>query len=97
MGKKLAVDLIVKPIVSEKSVNAMALGKYCFEVNKNTNKIQVRKAVEEQFKVKVDSVNCISVTGKQRVFKGLKGKTRNWKKMIVTLKPGQKIDVFEGA
>jgi large subunit ribosomal protein L23 len=96
MEKKLKYDFLVRPVVSEKSVKEMEKGKYCFEVLKEVNKLQIKEAVEKLFKVKVKRVNIIKVPGKTRFFRGVRGKTRNWKKAIVTLKPGDKIEIFEG-
>ena len=63
----------------------------------DANKIQIRKAVEEVFNVKVDGVNTINVKGKLRRRGATKGYTRSWKKAVVTLKPDQHIEFFEGA
>ena len=92
-----AHDIIIRPIITEKSSSLMALNKYTFEVHKSSNKIQIRKAVEEVFNVKVAAVNTINVKGKMRRRGLAKGFTRSWKKAIVTLKPDQHIEFFEGA
>lgn len=92
-----AHDIIIRPIITEKSSSLMALNKYTFEVHKSANKFQIRKAVEEVFNVKVDGVNTINVKGKLRRRGITKGYTRSWKKAIVTLKPDQHIEFFEGA
>ena len=92
-----AHDIIIRPVITEKSSSLMALNKYTFEVHKNANKIQIRKAVEEAFNVKVESVNTINVKGKLRRRGTAKGYTRSWKKAIVALKPDQHIEFFEGA
>ena len=92
-----AHDIIIRPIITEKSSSLMALNKYTFEVHKNANKIQIGKAVEEVFNVKVVGVNTINVKGKMRRRGATKGYTRSWKKAIVALKPDQHIEFFEGA
>ena len=93
----IAHDVIIRPIVTEKSNSLMEHNKYTFEVHKSANKIQIRKAVEQVFKVKVLSVNTINVPGKPKRRGALVGKTRSWKKAIVALAEGQRIEFFEGA
>ena len=92
-----AHDIIIRPIITEKSSTLMGLNKYTFEVHKSANKIQIRKAIEEVFNVKVAGVNTINVKGKLRRRGMTKGYTRSWKKEIVALKPDQHIEFFEGA
>ncbi|MBQ7577859.1 MAG: 50S ribosomal protein L23 [Synergistaceae bacterium] len=92
-----AHDIIIRPVITEKSSSLMGYGKYTFEVHKNANKVQIRKAVEEVFKVQVAGVNTMNVKGKLRRRGMTKGYTRSWKKAIVSLKPGQSIEFFEGA
>ena len=92
-----AHDIIIRPIITEKTSSLMALNKYTFEVHKSANKIQIRNAVEEVFKVKVAGVNTMNVKGKVRRRGMTKGYTRSWKKAIVALKPDQHIEFFEGA
>ncbi|OGE87909.1 MAG: 50S ribosomal protein L23 [Candidatus Doudnabacteria bacterium RIFCSPLOWO2_02_FULL_49_13] len=77
--------------LSEKSNLFSQSGRYVFRVAKNTNKIEVKKAVEQVYDVHVVSVNMISVTGKKRRHGHSTGKTQDWKKAIVTLKTGEKI------
>lgn len=86
-------EIIVKPIVTERSMGQQAIGKYTFKVHPKANKIQIRKAVENLFKVRVQKVNTMKVRGKMRRFGQTIGKTSDWKKVIVTLKPGEKIIV----
>lgn len=90
-------DIIIRPVITEKSSSLMALNKYTFEVAKSANKIQIAKAVEEAFNVKVASVNTLNVKGKPRRRGLTRGFTRSWKKAIVALKPDQHIEFFEGA
>lgn len=89
-------ELIIKrPVVSEKSYDGIAINKYTFEVEPEANKIEIKKAVEEAFKVSVTSVNTSYVKAKAKRMGWTKGRTRGWKKAIVTLKPGDKIEFFE--
>lgn len=90
-------DIIVRPIITEKSSRMMEGNCYTFEVHPSANKIQVRKAIEEIFKVKVEKVNTINVKPKPKRMGMYKGKTRSWKKAMVTLPEGQRIEFFEGA
>ncbi|CAM1380431.1 50S ribosomal protein L23 [Fretibacterium fastidiosum] len=92
-----AHDIIIRPVVTEKSSALMELNKYTFEVRRDVNKIQIRKAVEEAFKVKVLSVNTINVKSKPKRMGASVGRTRSWKKAIVSLPQGQRIEFFEGA
>jgi large subunit ribosomal protein L23 len=84
-------EIVVKPIVTERSMQHQALGKYTFEVHPKANKIQIRKAVEKLFKVGVVSVHTIKIPGKTRRYRAVVGKTSDRKKAIVTLKQGDKI------
>lgn len=81
----LAQDIIIRPIVTEKSMMGIAAKKYTFEVAKAANKIEIAKAVEELFKVKVAKVNTVNVRGKLRRQGRYEGYTRSWKKAYVTL------------
>lgn len=85
---------IVKGIIrTEKGANLLALNKYLFWADRRSNKIEIRKAVEDIYKVKVDSVNTVTMRGKLKRVRYAVGKTSDWKKAIVTLKEGSKIDV----
>ena len=90
-------DIIVRPIITEKSNSLMELNKYTFEVHRRANKIQIRHAVEEIFKVKVQGVNTMNVKGKPKRMGAFWGRTRSWKKAIVALSAGERIEFFEGA
>ena len=93
----LAQDIIIKPIVTEKSMMGIADKKYTFEVAKAANKIEIAKAVEELFKVKVSKVNTVNMRGKFRRQGRYQGDTRSWKKAYVTLAEDSKaIEFFEG-
>jgi large subunit ribosomal protein L23 len=88
-------QIIIRPIVSEKSLAAMEdTNCYTFEVAKSATKTQVAQAIEEIFKVKVVKVNTMNVAGKPRRVRYALGKTKSWKKALVTLKEGDKIDIF---
>ena len=90
---------IVRPVVSEKSTVLGEQGKYVFEVAPSANKIQIKAAIEAVFanrKVEVASVNILHVAGKMRRRGRSSGMTRSWKKAVVTLKAGQRLDLFEG-
>jgi large subunit ribosomal protein L23 len=94
-----AYSTIIRPVVSEKSTVLGEQGKYVFEVAPNANKIQIKQAVEQAFaskKVQVAAVNILHVAGKTRRRGRSIGVTRSWKKAVVTLKPGQRLDLFEG-
>ena len=92
-----ARDIIIAPVVTEKSVTLMADKKYTFKVDKNANKIQIANAVEEIFGVKVAKVNTISMKGAKRRMGRFEGYRSDWKKAIVTLTADSKtIEFFEG-
>lgn len=89
-------DVIIKPIITEDSMARLADKKYTFEVAKTASKVEIKKAVEEIFKVEVAKVNTISVNGKDKRVGYHVGKTSDWKKAIVTLKPASKtIEFFD--
>lgn len=96
--QKTAQDIIVRPIITEHSMECLAEGKYTFEVMKSANKIEIAKAVETLFKgVKVSKVNTISVRGKKKRMGRSVGYTSSWKKAIVSLAEGSKtIEFFDG-
>ncbi len=88
--------VIVRPLVTEKSTLLSALNKYAFEVMPQANKLQIKEAVELAFSVRVRGVNTSNVRGKVRRFGRRPTKGRSWKKAIVTLEEGYKIELFEG-
>jgi len=89
--------VIEQPLITEKSMDQVADGKYTFRVRKDANKIEIAKAVEKLFNVKVEGVNTLNVKGKKRrLGRHPQGQTPDWKKAIVTLEAGQKIEIFEG-
>lgn len=90
-----ARDIIIRPLITEKSTNLMAEGKYVFEVAKTANKIEIAKAVSEIFKVKVVGVNTLNVEGKVKRMGRSVGKRSDYKKAIVKLAAGESIEFFE--
>lgn len=92
-----ARTVIIEPVVSEKSYALMSANKYTFRVHEDANKTQIGQAVEEIFDVKVAKVRTSSVKSKPKTQRGFRGRTREWKKAIVELKPGSRIELFEGA
>jgi large subunit ribosomal protein L23 len=88
-------DIVVRPVISEKSYQMIEHNRYTFEVAKGASKPQIADAVSEIFGVTVTNVNTMNVTGKPRRVRVAKGKTRDWKKAIVTLKEGDSIEFFQ--
>lgn len=95
---KFAYDIVKKPIITEKSMEAVDDKKYVFEVAKDANKIEIKKAIEEIFGVKVMKVTTINMQGKKkRLRTAVPGSRPDWKKAIVKLTPDSKtIEFFEG-
>lgn len=91
-----ARSLIKRPVITEKTTKMMEENKYCFLVDPKANKTQIRQAVEEIFKVKVKAVNTMNVLGKIKRMGRYEGRRPSWKKAIVTLKTGSRIEFFEG-
>jgi len=89
-------EVLVRPIISEKNTMLNEQGQYVFEVSDRANKIMVRQAVEAVFNVGVTAVNVLNVKGKHKRSGRSLGVTRSWKKAIVTLKPGDRIELFQG-
>jgi len=87
-------DVIIRPVVTERSFDLMEQGKYTFEVARTAPKEEIRAAVEKLFDVHVVKVNTVNVKPKTRRVRYVAGKTRTWKKAIVTLAPGEQIEVF---
>jgi large subunit ribosomal protein L23 len=91
-----AHQIIIRPLITEKNTNLMPLGKYSFQVDRGANKTQIKQAVEEIFNVKVVNVHTMNVRGKQRRRGMSYGYTSDWKKAVVTLAEGDRIELFEG-
>jgi large subunit ribosomal protein L23 len=90
-------DVIVRPLVTEKSHDQLdRLGAYTFVVNKHANKIQIAQAVEKHFNVKVKDVRTMRYAGKAKRMGRHAGRRAEWKKAVVTLAPGDSIELFEG-
>jgi large subunit ribosomal protein L23 len=94
-----AHDIVIHPVISEKSMDEAQRGKYTFAVHRNANKVQIAAAVAELFKVEVLGVNVLTTQSKEKRG-GMRrsrvgGRTTAWRKAIVTLAPGQKIEFFE--
>ena len=94
---KFAQDIIIKPIITEASMMGVAFKKYTFKVAADANKVEIAKAVEELFGVKVAKVNTLTVNGKMRRYGRFEGYKASWKKAIVTLTEDSKtIEFFDG-
>ena len=91
-----ARTLIKKPVITEKTTRLMEENKYCFLVDPKANKIQIRQAVEEIFKVKVVAVNTLNMLGKVKRMGRFSGRRPSWKRAIVTVEKGSRIEFFEG-
>jgi len=89
-------EVLRRPLITEKNTLLQAQGRYAFEVAAKANKQQIKQAVETAFKVEVTAVNTMTVPGKQRRVGRRQVLTSPWKKAIVTLKPGDKIELFVG-
>ncbi len=89
-------EILRRPLITEKSTALQAQGKYAFEVAGKATKLQIKQAVEKAFKVEVAAVNVMTVAGKRRRLGRWQLPAHPWKKAIVTLKPGGKIELFEG-
>ncbi|MGO0122804.1 50S ribosomal protein L23 [Desulfothermobacter acidiphilus] len=91
-----AYEVLIKPVVTEKSTSLLQYNKYTFVVHPKATKTDIKRAVEAIFKVKVAKVNTMRVRGKLKRVRRALGRTPEVKKAIVTLQPGYKIEVFEG-
>ena len=90
-------DIIRRPLVTEKTnIQKETANQVTFEVDRKANRIEIRRAIEQIFNVKVDTVRTMQVKGKIKRRGRFLGKRRDWKKAIVTLKPGERIEFFEG-
>lgn len=92
-----ARSILIRPVISEKSYALIAEGKYTFRVDDRAHKTQIKQAVEEAFGVAVDEVRTATVRSKPKRRGVHRGRTRSWKKAIVQLAPGERIELFEGA
>jgi len=96
MNKLEAYDIIVAPVITEKSTRASEHGQVVFKVRKGASKSDIKAAVEQLFSVKVKAVNTLVRKGKQKTFRGIRARQSDVKKAIVTLEEGHSIDVTTG-
>jgi len=87
------LNLIKKPVITEKSTTNAQFNKYVFEVRNDANKKTVKETIEETYKVKIEKLNSLNVKSKPKVFKGQRGSRSELKRIIVTLKEGSTIDM----
>jgi large subunit ribosomal protein L23 len=90
-------EVLLAPVVSEKSYSLITDRKYTFKVHKDAHKTQVRQAVEELFGVRVQAVNIVKVQSKPKRRGMIRGRKPGWKKAVVQLREGESIEIFEGA
>ena len=94
---KAPQDIVLKPVITERSMDDLQAGKYTFKVAKDANKSEIKKAVEQLFGVEVAKVNTLNVNGRNKRVGRFFGKTSDWKKAIITLTADSKaIEFFEG-
>ena len=86
-------DVIRKPVITEKSTSNAQFNKYIFEVRNDATKLSIKKTIEDTYKVKVEKLNSLNVKSKPKVFKGQRGSRSEAKRIIVTLKEGNTIDM----
>lgn len=91
-----AYRVLLRPLLTEKAANLGAGGKYLFEVGREANKIEIKKAIRSLYGVKALKVNIINERGKNVLYGRNRGKTKDWKKAQVTLRPGEKIEISQG-
>ncbi len=93
----IAYEIIKRPLITEKtSIQKELFNKVTFEVDRRANRIEIKQEIETVFNVRVSSVKTMQITGKTKQRGRITGKRRDWKKAIVTLMPGERIDFFEG-
>jgi large subunit ribosomal protein L23 len=93
---KLAFEVLIKPLITEKVTNLVSLNKYAFKVSNNANKVKIKRAIKALYGFEPLSVNIINERGKRVTYGRIKGKKSNWKKAIITLKAGDKLEIYEG-
>lgn len=94
----LSYDLIKRPVITEKTnIQKESYNQITFEIDRRMNRVEIKRAVEEIFNVRVATVRTMQVKGKTKQRGRIIGKRRDWKKAIVKLMPGERIDFFEGA
>lgn len=92
-----STQILIAPVVSEKSYHMINSRQYCFRVHPDAHKTQIRQAVERQFDVEVESVNIVAVRSKPKRRGLSRGRRPGWKKAIVKLREGHSIEIFQGA
>ena len=93
----IGYDIIKRPVITEKtSIQKEEANQITFEVDRRANRVEIRRAIERIFNVKVSAVRTAQVKGKVKQRGRITGKRKDWKKAIVTLMPGERIDFFEG-
>lgn len=93
----IAHDVIKRPVITEKTnIQKEVHNRITFEVDRQANRVEIKQAVESIFKVNVAAVKTMQIKGKRKTRGRIVGRRRNWKKAIVTLMPGERIDFFEG-
>ena len=93
----MSLEIIIKPLITEKtSIQKELHNQLTFEVDRRANRIEIKQAIESIFNVRVAAVKTMQVTGKTKQRGRITGKRRDWKKAIVKLVPGERIDFFEG-
>ncbi|MBW1989485.1 MAG: 50S ribosomal protein L23 [Deltaproteobacteria bacterium] len=91
-------QILMRPVITEKSTLAKEVNNHLvFEVHPRSNKVEIAKAVEQIFKVQVTGVRTMTVRGKTRRRGRIAGRQKNWKKAVVSVAPGQRVEFFEGA
>ena len=94
----IAHDIIRRPIITEKTTNQKeAFNQFSFEVAPKANRVEIKKAIEDVFSVRVSAVRTLHIRGKLKRRGRILGRRRSWKKAVVTLMPGERIEFFEGA
>jgi len=89
-------NILIRPLITEKSISSVKDNKYSFEVHPNTCKVEIKKEVKKTYKVDAVDVNIINKRGKPKNFRGkIGGRTKNWKKAVIRVKKGQKIQGFD--
>jgi large subunit ribosomal protein L23 len=93
----IAYDIVKRPLITEKTtIQKDAFNQVTFEVDRKANRVEIKRAIEQIFNVRVSSVQTMQMKGKKKRRGWIVGKRKDWKKAIVTLMPGERIDFFEG-
>ncbi len=94
-GRKIAYEILVRPLVTEKASGLAVINQYVFAVQPKANKVEIKKAIEELYGVSPIAVNIIKMRGKHVRYGRTQGRTKNWKKAVITLKKGESIKIYE--